>query len=461
MKIDKLKQIQGYWWNPLREEKRLSGRLFIPKSGMATLKVFGIFFEFDTIMDESFRFYGNTSIGEITLDDCFLLEREGSQHGILEETYGVNLALVGAHIKVAEPFHCSEVLFSFEGLEKWYGTTGISIKHTREGRKTIIEHTPLNPKNYNIKDGNVLSLEVHSNIPFSYSRASHVKIEEIPFIRLTFKNPVDIAKLQKIIGQINNFFCLAYGQATALTFVTAFSVDYVKETKGKDQPEELKIRLFYDSLPHSEGQSKIYLPKMLIRYANVAGNFDSILSAWFDKYEQLEPVFNSFFSYAFLNTLYTDSKFLAFVQGLETLHRRTNDEKTMGEEEYNRLVSALVEACPQERKNWLKDRLRYGNDLSLRYRLSNLLSPFTEIFGDSQSIKKLINNIVNTRNYLTHFDKNLESKAKVGLSILDLCNKVEVLYVIHLFRLSGFSNQEIISIIRGNPYIILKLKGGV
>lgn len=461
MKTDKLKHIQGYWWNPLREEKRASGRLFIPESGMATLKVFGNFIEFHTIMDAPIRFYGFTSIGEITLDDCFLLERKVSQHGILEETYGVNLALVGAHIKVAEPFHCSEVLFSFEGLEKWYGTTGISIKDKGEGRKTIIEYTPPNPKNYNIKDGNVLSLEVHSVIPFGYSRASHVKIDESTFIRLIFKNPVDTAKLQKIIGQINNFFCLAYGQPTALTFVTAFSVDYVKETKGKDQAEELKIRLFYDSLPRSEGRSKIYLPKMLIRYANVASNLDSILSAWLDKYEQLEPVFNSFFSYAYLNTLYTDSKFLAFVQGLETLHRRTNDEKPMGEEEYNRLVSALVEACPQERKNWLKDRLRYGNDLSLRYRLSKLLSPFTEIFGDPQNIKKLINDIVNTRNYLTHFDKNLESKAKVGFSILNLSNKVEILYEIHLLRLCGFSNQKIISILGGNPYITPKLKEGV
>ena len=119
----------------------------------------------------------------------------------------------------------------------------------------------------------------------------------------------------------------------------------------------------------------------------------------------------------------------------------------MDEVEFEELVENLIENCPGERREWLKGKLGYSNEVSLRKRIKKLIEPFKEFFGNKENRKKLINRIVDTRNYLTHYDPDLESEAAKGGDLQVLCQKMEVLFQLHFLQLIGFSQEDVNSIV--------------
>jgi hypothetical protein len=115
----------------------------------------------------------------------------------------------------------------------------------------------------------------------------------------------------------------------------------------------------------------------------------------------------------------------------------------MDEGEFKALVTEILLGCPAGKKDWLKDRLIYGNEINLRKRIKKIIEPFKELIGDPKSRKKLITNIVDTRNYLTHFDKSSKHKAISGGDLAFLCFKMEALLQLHFLQVLGFTKSEI------------------
>ena len=143
---------------------------------------------------------------------------------------------------------------------------------------------------------------------------------------------------------------------------------------------------------------------------------------------------------------FLEVKFLTLVQGLEVCHRRTSNETQMDNTEFEDLVASLLAECPDDKRKWLQEKFRYGNELSLRKRIKGIIAPFKEIVGDKRQRSVLIDQIVIMRNYLTHRDKSLESEvAKVDLPSLYL--EVELIFQLYLLRLMGLDREEIDSIV--------------
>jgi hypothetical protein len=153
-----------------------------------------------------------------------------------------------------------------------------------------------------------------------------------------------------------------------------------------------------------------------------------------------------------------EGKFLALAQGLETYHRRTSNEKLMDEAVFKELTENLIKQCPEENKEWLSGRLKYGNELSLRHRIKNIIEPFKEFIGTSKEQNKLISTIVDTRNYLTHYDKSLESKAASGRDLWWLCLKMEAIFQLRLLQVLGFTQEEVQSVFDHSHELQKKLK---
>ena len=95
----------------------------------------------------------------------------------------------------------------------------------------------------------------------------------------------------------------------------------------------------------------------------------------------------------------------------------------------------------------MEGRLKFANEIVLRKRIKTLIEPFKGLFGNKEKRKKLINRIVDTRNYLTHYDPELESRAAKGWDLQVLCQKVEVLFQLHFLQLMGFSERDMNSIV--------------
>ena len=199
---------------------------------------------------------------------------------------------------------------------------------------------------------------------------------------------------------------------------------------------------------------------MLFGLDQVQSDVERIVNNWIKAYEKITPAFNLYFlaQMGAQQYQYLEERFMALVQGLEAYHRRTSDEKQMCQAEFEELVNNLIDRCPEEKREWLKGKLRYGNEVSLRHRLKRIIEPFNEIIGSQRTRKRLIDRIVNTRNYLTHYDESLESETAINEDLWSLCLKMELLFQLQLLQLVGFSREQIDSIVANCPQIQRKLQ---
>lgn len=86
-----------------------------------------------------------------------------------------------------------------------------------------------------------------------------------------------------------------------------------------------------------------------------------------------------------------------------------------------------------------------------------MLEPFKDLFENSKRRNAFIGKVVDTRNYFTHYDSSLESKAAVGTDLWNLSMKLEALFQLHFLRLIGIDANAIKSIVKKNKSLRYKL----
>ena len=96
----------------------------------------------------------------------------------------------------------------------------------------------------------------------------------------------------------------------------------------------------------------------------------------------------------------------------------------------------------------MDSKLKYANEISLRKRLKRLIHPFGDLFGTSSEIKLFVQNTVDVRNYLTHYDKAEESRTKhiIDNNLYDICLKLDALLQLQFLQFTGMDINRIRSI---------------
>ena len=130
----------------------------------------------------------------------------------------------------------------------------------------------------------------------------------------------------------------------------------------------------------------------------------------------------------------------------------------MDEAVFRKLVASTLRMCPKSNRKWLYGRIIKGNELPFGKRLKNIIDPFKEYFGNSSDRNKLIRNIVDTRNYLTHYSNEVKSKAAQGMALYILCEQLEGIIQLHLLSHLGFSEIKIGDILKSNDQLRRKIK---
>ena len=133
---------------------------------------------------------------------------------------------------------------------------------------------------------------------------------------------------------------------------------------------------------------------------------------------------------------------MTLVQALEAFHRRTSNDKYMEEDKFEEIRKNLIKQIPKKDRNWFGSKLQYANELTLKNRIEKMIEPFDHFIDDERK-PRLINSIKDTRNYLTHYDSELEPKAAKDQDLHILCLKIEALFQLHFLKLIGFNDQEI------------------
>ena len=195
-------------------------------------------------------------------------------------------------------------------------------------------------------------------------------------------------------------------------------------------------------------------PNMFFTFKDISQSFEKYIKLWFIRAEILSPVFDLYFSNIYTPKMYEEIRFLNVAQAIESYHRRMETTKKFDidpKEHEERLIKIICFA-PIEYKDWLLAKLKYSNEVSLSQRLKEMLThheKIAEIFiGNKKEQKKFIRSVVDTRNFLTHFDKKSEAKGVKGFGLSILIEKIKIIIKTCLLEEIGMNNSEIEAILK-------------
>jgi len=461
MRIEAGFKKSGFFWLPNNKDEKIPGILTIHDGGKIELDVIGIFGGIQAALDdktEIHRIIGNIeNDGLITLENCFYINKTASLNdGISKSKILAHTALLGAGWEENEPIMFDTFCFSVDCLQEWVETKGITIQRDLEKKEFSINYKKPNNIAFNLDDGITLEI-VFLYKTIGDSNPHRREIIENTCFRLCSKNHKDLSYFISISHKITNLMCFAMDETVSIKNISATLPEINSETIQQEEHSKI-VSIFFPSTLYSEKTPMITSNDMLFTLSDITQNNTDIFNKWINSYEYLWPSLALYFSTKIGAYKYVTGNFLSLVQAIETYHRRTSSETLMPASDFNNLVDTIISKCPKENRQWLQSRLAYGNEISLRQRIKKIIEPFENHLGTRKTVKVLIKKIVDTRNYLTHYSKELEDKSAKGKDLRILCLKMEAILNLHFLSLVGFSNHKIKHIIEQNRPIQLKME---
>lgn len=443
MRLDTIITKQGYFWLPQYPDRKLSGSLTIKDRGIITLNILGSFDEDNhhaNNLPSYERILGSIeSYGDITLIDCFYTRKRKSRNINISDIF-VNRALLGISFQNNEEELFKDFIFSIEGIEEWISISGLHTNTVNSGnKKSTYSYT--HPKEDIIKLNNGMQLTIQFHFLESNElTGKNINISEKNYFKLTSATEISLNQFISTAYKITTFLCLANNQIVSINSAQATSSLYYYTFNNGDRHLE-PIHIFYASNPYDETAPSISAYDMLFRFPDIKQDPQFYINKWIDLYSIIEPSLNLYFDAEKYRNTDRNKQLLMLIQGLESLHRNTSNEKYMNDIDFSNLVSLLSEACPEEHLEWLKSKIIHGNDLPLRKRLLQLISRFNKLTNlNNKERNRLAQQITKIRNYLTHYDQSLKKEA-LEHNKYELFLKVKIIFQLLLLEKIGFSEE--------------------
>lgn len=433
---------EGEFWIPGDKENSVTGRIFIRENQKIILELNG------SIRDASFFMASGGSRrlngfiereGLVTLDGCFY-KTFNLTEGIGEKSIiHVHIAFLGYAYMDGEDVLFDSLTLRTDGLEEWVGVTGISFdyKPDKAGEYAI---------NYSKPENIVIDLfeNYKLEICFGYGfkgagSLREARVEHRTYLKIIAPEAVSFERLNDMAHKIINLISLSFEKPLVIVQLTGLK----KYDNGKDVSTSDSVSIYYQSSRYVELTSGLDAADMIFSFKDIKSNASSFFVKWLEVCEKLSPSVGLYFSSVSGQHGLIEARFISLVQGLETYHRTNFPEKKMSEDHFQSLINKLICDCPPESVEWLRGRLTHGNEISLYTRMIRLTSVMENIVGDKRFLKKLSREIVDTRNYLTHYDAQLKSRSASGRRLVQLSFMLELVFLAHFLIMIGFESENI------------------
>ncbi|MFS0637299.1 HEPN domain-containing protein [Mesobacillus foraminis] len=461
-------QIKGYWWLPSSNEK-VSGILFY-KHDKIELELIGRLHSDDEL--EGSRFFGRKNSShecilgftdkgeEITLIDAINSNFSISAPGFATETYSINLFIVGGHYENSNNIMFHSMSFFPTNFTKWLGKIPFKQSHLFEdevfkGVEKIEFPKPSMFSEYVKSIDSVIEETYNSYLKGDYTKDIHWLYEG--GLKIVPNDLMSLEWFEKKMFSLRNLLTLFMGIPTYFEKIIYHGDEYSLEGR-EDKKFRKKHALFFK-------QNEIRLPKkynihdVMINYGDIKDNLGFVFNNWFSKHEDLKTVLDLYFS-DFYSKMYLESKFLNAVQTLEIYHRTLGEGTIMDYEKYEKYCLELKELIQPKFEadfvDLIEGKLTHGNEITLSKRIKALINKLSDenkrkLFGNSDSRNKFVQQLVDTRNYLTHYDKsNKKTVLEEPNDLYIAIEKLKGIATIIIFKELGVDEELIINKILDN-----------
>lgn len=459
--IESFKEM-GKWWLPDDSENIVSGILkFDPVNGIE-LKIFGFFEDKPTLIasnTDDFARY-NIILGviphkKVTLYNCN--QRSGNLRSprFIEQEFSVNTLFLGHHFSNVKDIKFKNLSISYTNLKEWVGKSGFKAKPEMDSyylkeyslQFKYPKKIEVNLGKFQIVIDNAFKAEQE---PFEFNLNQNTLIEIIPSDTTSF-----FELMNDICYHIQNFLSLGIGRAISPLSIAGENED-CKQKLPDGEVIYKPIEVYYAVKNPILTEKKVYPREMFFTLDDLNENFEEALKNWFEKAEDLKPVYDLYFGTLNNSSMYIELSFLSLIQALESYHRRMHKGNYLPKNQYKKVRKNLIEHIPEcvtgSHRESLESKINFGNEFSLKTRLKEIFEEDKDLFSSLiKNEEEFIKDVKNTRNYLTHYDKKLERKAKKGQELFILKEKLNFMIEICFLKELGLPLNKIQGITSKNP----------
>jgi hypothetical protein len=436
--------IKGTWWTPDKKEIKLNGILHYIEDKDYLLELFSKFED----ASHNYKYpiiNGISSDGTyFTLVDCFIKTQVTSTPGFSVTTILVNIIFENILAEKKEDIKFRSVSSSFLFLDNWVHTNGFAKDWTMKAKDYSINyHRPDKIEN-NINDEFSLNINFIVSPPQYTIIQKKVQIKQKTEIEIVVCEDKDLNFFLNIIMYCKHFLMLAMNENTKKLYIKTQLAKRDNISTNSDKPVIVYIR----NMTQDYKKSDILPINMIFSLPSVKNRLNSLLNTWFENHKTYHASYTLFFETSYYKGLNLENYFLNLTQALESYHRNKYGGGYMDKEEYkNTIYEKIKDSIPSgleaDFKEGLKSKIKFGYEYSLRRRLTELFrdnNNFLENFIPEYVVLK--NEIVDTRNYYTHYDEKGQY-VKQYSELFNLCEKIKVIFTSFLLFDLGFSYEEV------------------
>jgi hypothetical protein len=436
---------RGVWWLPENPERRVYGVLKFDVTKDAILELFGSLRDGNASFLQADIILGDLNSGKpVTLLNCYEKNSQISIYGLSRSAafplavLGVGCVFEGEHFHAREDIKFKKISFGLSHLGNWAGLNHIK----REGGKDRIAFS------YEIPDSIEAIIDDVGKLEFSFSAAvshsfSSGTIEENIDISIESEEPSGFDFWWRTVYILRVFFSFATRHAVHPLYMhetQPVEVEYPDGTIGNTYQ---RIDVFF-ALSEVPDDSSTQGPRdMLFILKDVPNQIETCLQNWFKKADLLEPVYDLYFGMLSSNGMYPVHRYLSLAHCLETYHRRTSSRSALPKTEFKKRMEEIKNSVPTQYKDWILEKLSFSNEISLRQRLEEIMETYIAIFGQVSNQDTFIKKVVDTRNYLTHYDRKSKAKSATGEELHYISESLKILIEMCLLRELGIEDQVI------------------
>jgi len=440
---------KGIWWLPDKDEETIAGTLsFDPNEG-TVLDLMG---SFQKIGDANRIFdpeiiLGSVSGGkDVTLYECFRTKSTVNSGGLSTSSFNIDEAFIGVHFKEKEDIRFRKLSINYSYLDEWVNISGFDLQHFFNKKEVVIKYKQPESIRANIGENYKISIDIRATGRISSIMQKEASIKERTYITVEALQEESYDEYLRIVRQIQTFLSLGIMEPVNPLTVQGTTEMNKQVMKGKAYYPPVEIYHRLRDIP--KVPKRLLRFDMLFTFKDISDKFEVLLKNWFDKMDLLEPVYDLYFGSLYNPRMHLAHQFLNAIHAIESYHRRIRHGKYLLDADYEEIRGVLVEAIPADAKkefrDSLKSRIEFGNELSLRTRLKQIIDKhrvvFTELIGDKNIF---VNTAVDTRNYYVHWLKERKESVATGRDLFYLTQKMRILLEISLLTELGFRTEEI------------------
>lgn len=487
-----IESMEGHWWLPNHQNQSIPGVLSCHNSGII-LSLSGAFpntvAEGSTELPSEPIILGTIYGGrQVTLHGCrqteILLNVAGIDQGSfgVKTAYDTQVAYFGGHF-----FDVSDIAFyrlevEYSHLPDWAGLNGFreqrpegSSVGSKSSYSLVYESpaplamqtslgsvtfsTSMERARYSLRQ---LTLQQHVVCEFSGAGDLPLNVWLIDYV-----HPLQ-QLLSLATSRPNRIMSITgYSHKVQIPF-DIFALTRMMNLKQPPVPEpERPIFILPNTLVSFDEIEEQSLARhmMLFTLADVRDELADVLNGWFAASQSLDSVYSLYFGVLFSEEMGTQQRFMNLVQAAESYHRRRFPNEVLPESQHEARLASILEAAPTEQRTWLQEKLQYSNEPSLKKRLVELFAraevSLATLVGDTNKKQKAYaQRVTDTRNYLTHYNEALRSRAATGDDLIQMTRVIELLMQVCFLRELNISPERCEALLKQSATFLTALNGG-